>query len=84
MCVSFAKDFVVKLDSAGSGDGTRWGDFPEKKELAYLKDNKRIGRWFDGSSDGTLVTLAAEPNMAPPYARDRAHDSLAFLFDRDL
>eukprot|EP01136_Pigoraptor_vietnamica_P023415 Opistho-1_new@75492 len=73
-------DFVVKLDSAIHGDYPRWGDYPEKKEMGYLRENKRLGRWFDGSVGGRLTSPATDPYFAPQWAT--AHRAMfEYLFD---
>ncbi len=76
-----SQEFVTKLESALSGDGTRWGDYADKKTLSYLRANKNDGRWFDGSVGGTLHSPADEVDMAPPWAiANRAR--FEYLFDR--
>eukprot|EP01137_Pigoraptor_chileana_P012328 Opistho-2@64610 len=75
--------FVVKLDSAIHGDYPRWGDYAEKKEIGYLQENKRLGRWFDGTVGGTLTTPATDAYMAPQWALDN-QPLFRYLFDRNV
>ncbi|XP_018019138.1 beta-1,4-mannosyl-glycoprotein 4-beta-N-acetylglucosaminyltransferase [Hyalella azteca] len=57
---------VLKLDSAQAGDKPRWGDYPEKHDLAYLADLIKYGGWFDGSHNTKLVP-PDEVFYAPPF-----------------
>ena len=38
----------TKLLSAQKHDSPRWGDFPEKTDVAYIANLIRTGEWFDG------------------------------------
>ena len=38
---------LVKLVSAQNGDFPRWGDFPEKRNLSYIRRLVATGTWFD-------------------------------------
>ncbi|XP_076360480.1 beta-1,4-mannosyl-glycoprotein 4-beta-N-acetylglucosaminyltransferase-like [Tachypleus tridentatus] len=42
-------DIQIKLRSAQNDDGIRWGDFPEKYNLTYIKSLIRNGLWFDNT-----------------------------------
>ncbi|CAL4085449.1 unnamed protein product, partial [Meganyctiphanes norvegica] len=57
---------IQKMDSAQENDKPRWGDYPEKKNITYLKSLIAEGRWFDNK----LKFLPALPNetmYAPTY-----------------
>lgn len=41
---------LVKLMSAQNGDFPRWGDFPEKRNVTYIRHLVEIGLWFDDKS----------------------------------
>jgi len=40
----------VKLMSAQNGDFPRWGDYPEKCDLNYIRRLVAMGMWFDDVS----------------------------------
>lgn len=46
-----------KLVSAQNGDFPRWGDFPEKRNISYIKSLVGKGMWFDDRS--TMVRVNA-------------------------
>jgi beta-1,4-mannosyl-glycoprotein beta-1,4-N-acetylglucosaminyltransferase len=81
-CFFSYSDYVNKLVSARSGDGTRWGDFPDLLKLDYIKENREKARWFDGSSDGKPVSRD-DPYLAPKYALDHA-DLYGFILDKEV
>ena len=41
---------AIKLVSAQNGDFPRWGDYPEKRNVTYIKNLVRSGLWFDDKS----------------------------------
>ncbi|KAJ7992130.1 hypothetical protein DPEC_G00275350 [Dallia pectoralis] len=56
-----------KLVAAQNGDFPRWGSFPEKRDLTYIKNLIRTGGWFDGSVEQYPPTDPKEPMYAPKY-----------------
>ncbi|CAD5115156.1 DgyrCDS4160 [Dimorphilus gyrociliatus] len=54
-CVSLERK-RVKLVSAQNGDFPRWGDYPEKRNLTYIKRIVSKGLWFDDKSEMTVVS----------------------------
>lgn len=59
-----------KLISAQNGDFPRWGDFPEKRKLTYIKELIRTGGWFDGSDPEYPPSDPKEHMFAPRYLLD--------------
>ncbi|XP_078467134.1 beta-1,4-mannosyl-glycoprotein 4-beta-N-acetylglucosaminyltransferase [Lampetra planeri] len=58
----------TKLVSAQNGDFPRWGDYPEKLDMDYIKNLIRTGGWFDGTGAGILpLANPAEKMYAPWY-----------------
>jgi beta-1,4-mannosyl-glycoprotein beta-1,4-N-acetylglucosaminyltransferase len=45
-----AEGIRVKLVSAQNGDFPRWGDYPEKCNITYIKRLVATGTWFDDVS----------------------------------
>ncbi|XP_022246535.1 beta-1,4-mannosyl-glycoprotein 4-beta-N-acetylglucosaminyltransferase-like [Limulus polyphemus] len=60
------KEFPIKLRSAQSDDGPRWGDYPEKYNLKYIKHLIKTGLWFDNRKVTVLVNVTTT-NHAPSY-----------------
>ena len=58
----------TKLTSAINADFPRWGDFPEKLQLSYLRHLIKSGTWFDDKTRfGRLVNWKEESKFAPNY-----------------
>lgn len=58
----------IKLTSAINADFPRWGDFPEKLEIPYLRNLVKTGTWFDDKTRfGMLVNSQNEEAFAPQY-----------------
>ncbi|XP_040566404.1 beta-1,4-mannosyl-glycoprotein 4-beta-N-acetylglucosaminyltransferase isoform X2 [Lepeophtheirus salmonis] len=55
-----------KLLSAQREDRPRWGNYPEKTKLTYIRSLIESGGWFDGSYP-TLRVDVNDPNYAPQY-----------------
>lgn len=51
-----------KLVSAQNGDFPRWGDFPEKRNISYIKSLVGKGMWFD---DRTSMVQVNASRFAP-------------------
>lgn len=65
----FPAEFAqIKLKSALSGDGIRWGDYNESYRLSYLRENRMLGRWFTGDKIRFLTTNHNDSDFAPSYA----------------
>uniref|UniRef100_A0A8C4QLK2 Beta-1,4-mannosyl-glycoprotein 4-beta-N-acetylglucosaminyltransferase b n=1 Tax=Eptatretus burgeri TaxID=7764 RepID=A0A8C4QLK2_EPTBU len=59
-----------KLISAQNGDFPRWGDYPEKRDLVYIRELVRTGGWFDGTLRDLPMANPSERLYAPrniPY-----------------
>eukprot|EP00042_Codosiga_hollandica_P022111 m.79775 g.79775 ORF g.79775 m.79775 type:complete len:474 (+) comp50669_c0_seq1:54-1475(+) len=63
-------DYANKLTSQHDGDGPRWGSDESKLKLEYLAENRKTGRWFDGSHDGKLSSPETEDLFAPQCVVD--------------
>lgn len=76
-------DFLrIKLKSALTGDGIRWGDFKEKYDLNYLQENRRTGRWFDGTFPAKLIRNGTnDPFYAPKFVLQNPHRYSLGLLD---
>lgn len=65
------ENIAIKLVSAQNGDFPRWGNYPEKRNLTYIRENIRLGRWFDGNPLGaknmTVLTEQNRKTFAPMY-----------------
>ena len=63
----FKPEFIsIKLTSAHNGDFPRWGDYPEKRDHAYIRSLVKRGMWFDDKS--TLTASDKKDAMyAPPF-----------------
>ncbi len=64
----------VKLTSAINADFPRWGDYPEKLDLNYIKSLVKSGMWFDDTTRiGMLVRQVEDPMYAPQYILQNAN-----------
>ncbi|CAF0899478.1 unnamed protein product, partial [Didymodactylos carnosus] len=61
------KNVAIKLISAQNGDFPRWGDYPEKRSITYIKNNIKNGLWFDGKSLGAVNLNMLDPDFAPQH-----------------
>ena len=61
-----------KLVSAQNGDFPRWGDYPAKRNLTYIRHLVKTGTWFDDVSKMTKRTKN-DPMYAPPFIMCNAH-----------
>ncbi|XP_013776586.1 beta-1,4-mannosyl-glycoprotein 4-beta-N-acetylglucosaminyltransferase-like [Limulus polyphemus] len=61
----------IKLRSAQEDDGIRWGDFPEKYNLVYIKTLIRDGLWFDNTKTVVKRNVFSYDD-APYYALKNA------------
>ncbi len=58
----------IKLASAINADFRRWGDYPEKLDLNYIRKLLKSGMWFDDKGRvGELVRQTDDPMYAPQY-----------------
>jgi beta-1,4-mannosyl-glycoprotein beta-1,4-N-acetylglucosaminyltransferase len=64
---------LVKLVSAQNGDFPRWGDFPEKRNITYIRSLIKRGLWFDDKSFHKLRTID-DPMFAPVGVLQRKND----------
>ena len=63
---------LVKLVSAQNGDFPRWGDYPSKRNLDYIKGLIRQGMWFNDK----IKFEKTEPGnkmYAPPHILKHSH-----------
>ncbi len=70
-----------KLVSAQNGDFPRWGDFPEKRELRYIRDLVRRGVWFDEVSKMVCPNPASHLMYAPHYLKEHKEKYSHILFN---
>lgn len=54
-----------KIVSAQNGDFPRWGNYPEKRELTYIRNMIKTGQWFDGKSKLTKINFKNSSAYAP-------------------
>ena len=59
-----------KLLSAHAADFPRWGTFPEKTTLPFIRDLVKMGLWFDEKTRLHRFNQS-EPYYAPDYIRNR-------------
>lgn len=60
----------IKLISAINADKPRWGDYPEKRNLTYIENLIRFGKWFDDTDlveDKKITTPEYDDFYAPKY-----------------
>ena len=58
----------VKLTSAINADFPRWGDYPSKRELPYIKQLVQTGLWFDDETRiGDFAEFKNDTSFAPTY-----------------
>lgn len=58
----------LKLTSAINADFPRWGNYPEKLKLTYIRGLIRKGYWFDDySTVGQKVNETTDAFFAPPF-----------------
>ena len=75
------EDVQNKLVSAINGDFPRWGDFPEKRELPYIRNLVKTGTWFNDEKLSTRnVSYITDPSIAPKYFLQNA-EHFRFLLD---
>ena len=61
----------TKLTSAINADFPRWGDYPDKLNLDYIRKLIKSGTWFDDNTRfGALVSADRDPYFAPNYLLD--------------
>ena len=73
----------TKMASAQRHDKPRWGDFPEKMELPYIRELVRTGGWFDGEHPFLAVDQGSvdEDVYAPSYFREHS-ERFRYLIER--
>ena len=71
----------TKLLSAQKHDKPRWGDYPEKTDLNYIKKLIAAGGWFDDTQPFLPVNDKTDPFYAPKYMQDRP-EQFGYLLDR--
>jgi len=76
------EDWVIKLDSALSGDGIRWGDYPQFHFTEVLNKYKKEGKFFDGTRNGKLSTPDSFL-FAPDFVLQHT-DVFKYLMYRDV
>ncbi len=65
----------IKLQSAINADFPRWGDFPEKLKVDYIRNLIKTGTWFDDTTRfGELVDAESDSYYAPSYLLE--HDDI--------
>jgi len=72
----------LKLMSAQKDDKPRWGDYPQKLELKYIKGLIENGEWFDGSRPFILVNSSSDRHFAPAYVLDNSQQFAYLLHTR--
>jgi len=77
-CLS-PRNIQLKLASAQKGDLPRWGDYPEKTNLSYIRSLIQRGRWFDDSAPFFLADPRA-PLYAPPFLLARKQRYAGLLY----
>ena len=55
----------IKLKSAINADFPRWGDFPEKLNLTYIRKLITTGMWFDDQTLFSMSTPKGDSHYAP-------------------
>ncbi|XP_042890840.1 beta-1,4-mannosyl-glycoprotein 4-beta-N-acetylglucosaminyltransferase-like [Penaeus japonicus] len=60
-------NIIKKMDSAQANDKPRWGDYPEKKNIAYITSRLWEGRWFDDKLQLLRVKDSGQRFYAPKY-----------------
>ena len=60
---------VIKLLSGINADFPRWGDYPDRRKLPYIKNIIRKGIYFDNKSQ-FIPVLSSDPHFAPRYIQD--------------
>ena len=68
--------------SAQKDDKPRWGDYPQKLELKYIKGLIENGEWFDGSRPFILVNSSSDRHFAPAYVLDNSQQFAYLLHTR--
>ena len=67
-CLS-PEHIVIKLMSAINADFPRWGDYPDRRKLPYIKNIIHKGIYFDNKSQLRRVH-PSDPHFAPRYVLD--------------
>lgn len=62
----------TKLMSAQKDDKPRWGDFPEKTDLGYIRRLIKSGTWFDDKAKFIAVKEKEQVFYAPKYMTERS------------
>ena len=57
----------IKLTSAINADFPRWGDYPEKLRLSYIRGLIRTGTWFDNETQFEYIGPEDDAYFAPQY-----------------
>ena len=60
----------TKLLSAHVDDKPRWGDYPDKTDLSYIRRLIRNGEWFDGTHPFVSADPDTQKHYAPTYMLD--------------
>ena len=75
------EDVQNKLVSAINGDFPRWGDYPEKRKLPYIRNLIKTGTWFNDKKLSTRnVSYVSDPSIAPEHFLNNAKH-FRFLLD---
>ena len=61
----------TKLVSAQNGDFPRWGDFPEKRKLNYIRSLIQHGMWFDNVSQMLKVDYSNVTDVPKYFLRNK-------------
>ena len=65
----------IKLTSAINADFPRWGDYPSKLNLDYIRSLIKSGTWFDDTTKfGALVHADGDPYFAPKWLTNNFED----------
>ena len=58
----------IKLISALNADFPRWGNYPDKRDLTYIRNLIKTGTWFDDKTTfNTLVDKDSDSFLAPSF-----------------
>ena len=71
------QDIRTKLCSAITGDFPRWGDYPNKTRLSYIRDLVLEGRWFDDISH--YIPVSHRARWMPQWVKKHPEKFLYLL-----